>query len=333
MIKFKKFAAVAALSVAMTASAGAQDYPARDLQGTIMWGAGGATDVLARVVSPVVEDILGKSIVLVNRAGGSGAISVQYVNSRPADGYDILYGSETPQVHKVLGIGELDYDAFTPVIIFGTNLAVFAVANDAPWQTFAELLKDIRANPGRITAGTTGSAGTPVFSLAMLDSAIDIEVNSVPFDGEGPGLTALQGGHVDFMPTSLPAAAELIRAGRLRALAVLHNERLAEFPDIPAIVEDVPELDAYLPWGTFQGILVKKDTPDAIIERLTEAYLEAAGNERVREFVRNSGMQPLNIIGEEARTFVDNWRSLTSWVLYEVGLASISPEKFGISRP
>lgn len=333
MIGLRKFGAAATIAVAMAASASAQDYPARDLQGTIMWGAGGATDVLARVITPAVEDLIGRSVILVNRAGGSGAISVQYVNSRPAEGYDILYGSETPQVHKVLGIGDLDYDAFTPVIIFGTNLTVFVVSADAPWQTFSDLIEDIQANPGRITAGTTGIAGTPVFSLAMLNSAVDIDVNSVPFDGEGPALTALQGGHFDFMPTSLPAAAELIRAGRLRPLALLHTERLEEFPDIPAIVEDIPELAEYLPWGTFQGILVKQGTADEIVDQLAEAYYEAANDERVREFIRNSGMQPLNIVGEEARAFVDNWRSLTSWVLYDVGLAASSPEEFGIPRP
>lgn len=311
----------------------AADYPARDIQGTIMWGAGGATDTLARVVSPAVEKELGTSIVLVNRAGGSGAISTQYVDSKPADGYNLLMGSETPQTHKVLGISELDYDQFDPVIVYGTNIIVFAVKADAKWQTMQELIDDIKARPGQISAAVTGPGGGAQTALGIVNVAEKLDVNMVPFPGEGPGLTAVQGGHADFMPTSLPAVTEQLRAGTMRALAVLYDTPVSGFEEIPLITRNLPTLDKYLPWGTFQGVLVKKGTPPETMEKLSRAYLAAVKTPEVAAFIKKSGMQPLNLTGQEARDFLDNWRAITSWVLYDVGDAKISPETFGIPRP
>jgi len=316
-----------------TAPVQAQNYPTRDIQGTIMWGAGGATDNLARVLAPAVEADLGQKIVLVNRPGGVGAIATQYVHSRPADGYTILFGAENPQLHRVLGLAQLDYKDFYPVMIMGRNVQVFVVRPDAPWKTLTELVNDIKARPGQIRVGSTGPGGSPAVSLGMLKAATPVEVTPVPFDGEGPGLTALQGGHVDFMPVSLPAASELLRAGRVRALAVLDKEPVPTLPGVPPITNEFPDLAKFLPWGSFQGVFVKRDTPDAIKKRLVDAFTKGVANEKVVSFVSSSGMVPMNISGDEADTFMQRWQSVTSWILQDTGDAKVSPETLGIPRP
>ncbi|MEX0405873.1 tripartite tricarboxylate transporter substrate binding protein [Aquibium sp. LZ166] len=326
----KKLIAVAALLIAGPALA--QSYPDRDIQGTIMWGAGGATDNLARVIAPAVEEELGQKIVLVNRPGGVGAIAMQYVNSRPSDGYTLLFGAENPQLHRVLGLADLDYASFYPVAIVGRNIQVFVVNPDAKWKTLTELVDDIKANPGQIRMGATGPGGSPAVAMGMLNSVVKGEVTQVPFDGEGPGLTALQGNHVDFMPVSLPAAAELLRAGRVRGLAVLDAEPLAQFPDIPAITAEYPELGKYLPWGSFQGMFVKRDAPDEVKKTLTDAFAAAMANERVDDFIQKSGMVKMAISGAEADEFMKRWQSVTSWILHDTGDAKVSPEELGIPR-
>src|SRR5690606_4491509 len=109
-----------AAGLAATASlAAAQDFPERELLGVIMWAAGGATDVVARAVTPAAQEALGRPIVLLNRAGAAGAISTTYVHSAPADGYTLLYGAENPQLHGITGLSELDYRDFYPVNILG----------------------------------------------------------------------------------------------------------------------------------------------------------------------------------------------------------------------
>lgn len=328
----KRILAVATIAV-MAGSAQAQDYPSRDLQGTIMWGAGGATDNLARVLTPAVEEELGQTIILVNRPGGVGAIATQYVNSRPSDGYSILFGAENPQLHRVLGLSNIDYRDFYPVMIFGRNVQVFVVKPDAPWATLTELVNEIQANPGKIRVGSTGPGGSPMVSVGMLSAVTEINVTPVPFDGEGPGLTALQGGHVDFMAVSLPAASELIRAGRVRALAMLEPESVETFPDVPPITEEFPEIGKFLPWGAFQGVFVKRDTAPEIIEVLTKAFAAAVEAPESQKFIETSGMVPMNISGQEADEFMSRWQSVTSWVLQDTGEAKVSPEELGIPRP
>jgi len=328
----KRILAAAAVAL-MAAGAQAQDYPNRDIQGTIMWGAGGATDNLARVLVPGVEEKLGQTIVLVNRPGGVGAIATQYVNSRPSDGYNILFGAENPQLHRVLGLSDIDYREFYPLMIFGRNIQVFVVKPDAPWQTLTDLVKDIQSRPGQIRVGSTGPGGSPMVSLGMLSAVTDINVTPVPFDGEGPGLTALQGGHVDFMAVSLPAASELMRAGRVRPLAMLDAEVVEAFPDVPPITKEFPDLEKFLPWGSFQGVFVKRDTPEDIVKVLSEAFAAGVQAPKAQEFIASSGMVPMNISGQEADEFMSRWQSVTSWVLQDTGAAKVSPEELGIPRP
>ena len=121
MISRKLFGA-AALSLFATVASAA--YPERDITGTIMWGAGGAMDVVSRAIQPHAEAALGKKIVMVNKPGGTGAISTNFIVNAPADGYNILFGAENPQLHKVLGLAEFDYDKFFPVAIFARSVGV-----------------------------------------------------------------------------------------------------------------------------------------------------------------------------------------------------------------
>ncbi|MFK7891442.1 MAG: tripartite tricarboxylate transporter substrate-binding protein, partial [Granulosicoccus sp.] len=115
----KTVGAVLALMVMGSTSVMAESFPERELLGVVMWGAGGATDTVARAVNPAAEAAIGESIVVLNKAGGAGAISTAYVNSAPADGYTLLYGAENPQLHPVMGVSELDYSSFYPVNILG----------------------------------------------------------------------------------------------------------------------------------------------------------------------------------------------------------------------
>ena len=121
----RKLLGAAALSLFATVASAA--YPERDITGTIMWGAGGAMDVVSRAIQPHAEAVLGKKIVMVNKPGGTGAISTNFINNAPADGYNILFGAENPQLHKVLGLAEFDYDKFFPVAIFARSVGVIVV--------------------------------------------------------------------------------------------------------------------------------------------------------------------------------------------------------------
>lgn len=311
----------------------AADFPSKDLQGYIMWGAGGATDVVARGVTPLAEAALGKSIVLTNKTGGTGAIATIYVNSRPSDGYSLLYGAENPQLYKVLGLAEIDYDKFYAVNILAHGVGVVIVKADAPWKTFKELVADIQKRPGQVKMGTTGTGGLPHTIGSMLKTEIKFDVTAVPFDGEGPGTTALLGGHIDFIPVGISAAAENVKAGRVRALTVVNTEPVDSMPGVPPITKDYPSFAKYLPWGPFYGVFVNRDTPDAAKKALTEAFKKAADDPKFVEMMKARGNVMMNISGAAADTFLKKWQSVTCWILQEAGATKESPEKFGIPKP
>ena len=328
----KFLGALAALALVSSAAAAA-DYPEREVLGVVMWGAGGATDTVARAVNPAAEEALGKPIVVLNKAGGAGAISTAYVNAAPADGYTFLYGAENPQLHPVMGVSQLDYSAFYPVNILGRGVAVVVVPSDSKYQSMQDLLADIKANPGNVKMGSTGPGGLPSTVGALVKNAVDFDVIAIPFDGEGPGLTAMLGGEVDFMPAGISAAAEQIKAGKMRALAVVNSEPVDALPGAPAITEAIPDMAKYLPWGPFYGVFVKKDVPDDVKAKLTAAFATAAESPEFVTLMQNRGNVMMNISGAEADEFLRKWQQVTSWVLQDTGAAKVDPESLGIPRP
>lgn len=324
--------AVASLVFAGSAVS-AQEFPERELLGVVMWGAGGATDTVARAVNPAAEEALGKSIVVLNKSGGAGAISTSYVNTAPADGYTFLYGAENPQLHPIMGVADLDYSQFTPINILGRGVAVIVVPADSKYQTMAELMADIDANPGAVIMGSTGPGGLPSTIAALLANSAPFEVTPIPFDGEGPGLTAMLGGEVDFMPAGISAAAEQVKAGNMRALAVVNSEPVDTLPDVPAITDAVPQMASFLPWGPFYGVFVRGETPDDVVATLTAAFDTAAQSETFTTLMANRGNIVMNMSGDEAKEFLVKWQQVTAWVLQDTGAAKVSPETLGIPRP
>ncbi|WP_022665794.1 Bug family tripartite tricarboxylate transporter substrate binding protein [Desulfospira joergensenii] len=311
----------------------AADFPSKDIQGIIMWGAGGGTDNATRAITPLAEPYLGKQVVLINKPGGTGAISTQYVYSRPSDGYTLLYGAENPQLYGILKLSKLDYKDFYPVNVLARGLVVIVANNKTPWNSFKELVDDAAKNPGKIKMGSTGPGGLPFTVSAMLRSATGFDVRTVPFDGDGPGITATLGGHVDFFPVALGAAREHIRAGRLKALALVSDTKVAGLEDIPLIVDDFPVFKKYLPWGPFYGVWCKRDVPEAAKAKLVEAFKKGADDPKFKQFIENISAVTMNIHGEEADKFLTHWQSVTTWLLHEANATKVSPEDLGIPKP
>ncbi|MBL4599033.1 MAG: tripartite tricarboxylate transporter substrate binding protein [Rhizobiaceae bacterium] len=331
-MNLKYIGAVAALSMMASASF-AGDYPEREVLGVVMWGAGGATDTVARAINPAAEEALGKSIVVLNKSGGAGAISTAYVNAAPADGYTFLYGAENPQLHPIMGVADLDYSKFYPVNILGRGVAVIAVRTDSKYKTMQDLMADIKSNPGVVKMGSTGPGGLPSTIGALIKNSADFDVTAIPFGGEGPGLTAMLGGEVDFMPTGISAAAEQVKAGKMRILAVVNPTPVDTLPDVPAITDALPKMAKFLPWGPFYGVFVRKDVPADVKATMEAAFKKAADDETFKTLMANKGNVIMNISGAEAEAFLKKWQQVTAWALQDSGAAKVNPETIGIMRP
>ena len=328
-----RFLKAAAAALILSAGPALADYPEREVLGVVMWGAGGATDTVARAVNPAAEAALGKPIVVLNKSGGAGAISTAFVNAAPADGYTFLYGAENPQLHGVMGVSDIDYGDMYPINVLGRGVAVIAVPAESKYKTLSDLLDDIKANPGAVKMGSTGPGGLPSTIAALISNAVDFDVTAIPFDGEGPGLTAMLGGEVDFMPSGISAAAEQVKAGKMRALAVVNTEPVDTLPDVPAITDTIPSMDRFLPWGPFYGVFVRADVPDDVKATLTDAFKKAATDDAFLKLMANRGNVVMNMSGQEAVDFLKKWQQVTVWALQDTGAAKVSPEDLGIPRP
>jgi tripartite-type tricarboxylate transporter receptor subunit TctC len=324
--------AVAAFAL-MACSATAAEYPEQDIQGIIQWGAGGSTDLVMRSVSPHAEKVLGRSIVLSNKTGGVGVIATQFVSTQPSDGYTLLMSAENPQLYKVMGLSQIDYADFYPVNVLARGVPVLVANNDAPFNNIKELVEYVKANPGKVKMGSTGPGGLPSVVGGMLSTQLDFKVTAVPFDGDGPALTAMQGGAVDFMPAVLGAAVEHVKAGRIKILGVFDSEASPVLPDAKPIVADYPEFKKFMPWGPFFGVFVKRDTADDVKAKLVEAFRAGAEAPEFQKLISDRGYVSMNISGDEADEFLKKWQSTTAWVVYDAGIAKKSPEEFGIPKP
>ena len=146
-------------------------------------------------------------------------------------------------------------------------------------------------------------------------------------------MTALLGGHVDFIPAGITAVREHIRAGRVKALAMISDTPVPGLEDIPLVIDDIPEFKKYLPWGPFYGVWCKKDVPDDVKKALVEAFNKGAADPQFQAFLKDFGTVSMNISGEEADEFLKKWQSVTNWMYEYAGATKVSPEKLGIPKP
>ncbi|MDQ7859629.1 MAG: tripartite tricarboxylate transporter substrate binding protein [Armatimonadota bacterium] len=324
---------VTVVLIAGLAPVSAQVYPARSLTGIIQWGAGGTTDRVSRRVTPAAERALGQRIVLSNMTGATGAVGMQYVYDQPADGYTLLYAAENPTLYGVLGISPRNFDEFEPVNLIARSIPVVVVRSDSRIRYLTELIHAARQQPGQIKAGSTGIGGVPFVVGAMMSAVSGVRFNAIPFDGDGPAIPALLGGHIDFHVSVLAAVAEHIRAGRLRAIAIVDNAPSDVVPTVPALGQMMPEYRPYLPWGPFFGVWVKRGTPAPVVRRLVDAFRPAVAAPDFAEFAELLGATPMNLSGDEAVRWVKQWQSVTAWLLHDAKATQKSPEEFGIPRP
>ncbi|MEO9780591.1 MAG: tripartite tricarboxylate transporter substrate binding protein [Sedimentitalea sp.] len=325
--------AISAIAFGVTGAL-ADDYPSKEIQGIIQWGAGGSTDAVMRSVTPHAEEALGGTVVMQNMTGAVGAIALNHVADSAADGYTLMMGAENPMLYKVMGLGDKDYGDFIPISILARGTPILVANKDAPFDDYAGMMEHIRANPGSIRFGATGPGGLPSVITAMINSVEGkLDVIAVPYDGDGPALTALQGGAIDVMPAVLGVAIEGIRAGNMKSLAVFDTSTIEKLPDVAAVTSFNEAYNTYLPWGPFFGVFVPKGTPDDVVAKLSAAYAEGVKNPEFVDLMEGRGFTLMGISGEEASAFLSKWQQGTAWLMQDAGLTKASPEEFGIARP
>lgn len=195
-----------------------------------------------------------------------------------------------------------------------------------------DILSFVQANPRRVRQYLSGIGTVPFTVNLMISRLTRFETLMVPFDGDGPAIAALQGGHLDIGFLTSAAAIEHVRAGRLKALGVLSDQPfqgIAPMTNAPSLAG----LPRFLPWGAWFGVFVRREVPDAAKARLVAAFREAGNNPDYRRMMEGRGNTMLNLGGDEAQRFINRWTSTTAWLYQDAGQARVNPETLGIPRP
>ncbi|MBX9947266.1 MAG: tripartite tricarboxylate transporter substrate binding protein [Reyranella sp.] len=294
----------AALS-ALAAPAVAQTWPAKPIRLVVPYPPGGPSDISSRIVMERAAQILGQSILFDNKAGASGMIGAEFVKNQPVDTYTFLT-TTTAMVCITRHLQPIPFDPekdFIPVSRMTTSWGALAVHPSVPATTVAEFVAYAKANPGKLNYGSAGLATITHLFGEMLCLEAGIRMTHVPYRGSAPATNALLAGEVQaqFDQTTLPH----IKAGKLRALAMLAEVRHPDFPDVPTLREQGYGKDGGDSWF---GILAPTGTPPAVVARLDQAIEAALRAPDIADKVHNGGMRVtyLNPADFKARIAVEN---------------------------
>jgi tripartite-type tricarboxylate transporter receptor subunit TctC len=281
------------LLAALTASATAQQFPTKPITLVVPYAPGGNVDISARVLQAAIGDALGQPIIIENRPGAGGLIAGDYVARSAPDGHTLFVGSNASILLGPMTMPKPPYQwdkVFAPVSSLAVATNMLLVTPKLPVKTVTELVDYAKKNPGKLTLATSSGASINHFLAELLKLKTGITWTEVHYRGNAPAINDLMAGHVDVGLMQLTDSRQHIEAGTLRALAVLGPKRAPAVPDVPTIVEaGLPDVQGI----TFNGLFAPKDTPPAVIDKLSLAIRAALEKKEV--------VAKLGGLGSEAR--------------------------------
>ena len=277
----------AALTAAISPALHAQDFPSKPIKFIVPFGPGSGTDTSARYYAKRLQEVTGQPVVVENRAGGNGFIAVKQALGAPADGYTVFIGSNSTLAVNTALFKALPYDPqkdFAPLTMLMRAPAVVVAPGDSDVKTLKDLVAKAQANPGKVNFGA-GSAGYQLMG-ELLNDVAQVQTVHVPFKGAGEVATAVAGHTVDYAFAEATSVQELIKAGRLKGLAVASDTRVPALPYVPTAKEaGLPGIEAY----TWVGAMVSSKTPPDVTAKLAAWFTQVANQPETQQFYANLG--------------------------------------------
>lgn len=270
-------AAAAALPLSLLAQT--SGYPNRPIELIVPAGAGGGTDVLARIFSDVARKHLSQPITVVNRPGASGMIGHgEMINAKP-DGYKIAMVFAEIVIVPHLGLTKLSYEDFVPIAQLNGDPAAVTVRAEAPWKTIEEFLAAAKEKNGTMSMGNSGPGSIWHLAAAAIEDKTGVKFNHISFGGAAPAALSLLGGHLDAIAVSPGEVAAHVHGGKLRTLAVAADKRLKGFDNVPTFKERGLDISM----GTWRGLGAPKGTPPEVLATLAAVARKCADEPALKE--------------------------------------------------
>lgn len=293
----RRFAAGATGAVASSLLPGGvfaqETWPSKTIRLVIPFPAGGATDILGRIVAQELNKALGVSVIADNRAGAGGNIGAELVAKSAPDGYTLLMCTIGTQSINASLYTKLGFDPIkdhAPVTLVATVPNVLVVHPSVPAKNVKELIALAKSRPGKLNYGSSGNGSSVHLSGELFKSMTGVFMTHIPYRGSAPAVADLLAGQIDLMFDNLPSVLPHIKAGKLRALAVTSPKRSPAMPDLPTIAESgVPGYDA----TSWFGVVAPAGTPPAIVSRVQQTISRALTTPEVREKLQGMGAEPV----------------------------------------
>jgi tripartite-type tricarboxylate transporter receptor subunit TctC len=320
----------AALAMAVPIVAQAQWKPTKPVTIIVPWAAGGATDQITRLAAAELEPALGQKIVVVNQPGGAGSIGTKSAMEAPKDGYTWTAGAAKQLgTYPLLGMLNSKVDDFH-LFLSVTNVSIVAVNPSSPYQTLPQLIEAMKAKP--VSVATAGNSSSGHFAMETIAKATGAKYRHVTYDGGNPAVVATVAGEAEVTTQLAVEMAEMIKAKRLRPLAVVADQPLTiegvdTIPPITQFVNNFPKVT------TAFGIFVPKGVPPEVVATLEKLWAEKiAGSEKIKAYATQRGALFTPLTGKAAYDAV--WPTVVSdaFLLQDAGMAKVTPESVGIRR-
>lgn len=273
---------------ALNAAAAADTYPSKPVKILVGYSAGGAVDAIARSVGQRMTATLGQPVIVENKPGAGTNIAVKALTSAAPDGYTLLLAANALAVNPSL-FEPAPYDLdreITPVALVGRVPVVFTVREGSAIRTVAELVAAAKAKPGGVTVATPGNGSTPHLAMELFQHTAGLQLRHVPYKGGAQAITDVLGGHVDVVAVNALEVLPLVKAGKLRVLAVMSAERSAVLPGVPTVAESgYPGFEA----SVWYGFVAPAGTPRPVLAAVHAAVQKALASTEVREQLAAAG--------------------------------------------
>jgi len=281
----------------------AQAYPVKPIRMILPFPPGGPTDITGRAIAQKLSEQLGHAVVPENRPGAAGNLGLELGAKAPPDGYAITLTAPPLAVSPSL-YSKLNYDAvrdFAPVSLVAAIQNIMVVHNSVPARNVKEFIALARRYPGKLNFSSSGAGSTNHLATELLKVRFKLDMVHVPFKGSGPALVALMSGEVDMGTMAVPGAIPIVRANKVRPLAVLSEGRVPALPDVPNMKESGVD-DFVVP--IWYGILAPAGTPREIVNRLNSEIHKALASADLKQRLAASGVEPLVSTPEQFAGFI-----------------------------
>jgi tripartite-type tricarboxylate transporter receptor subunit TctC len=299
----------------------AQSYPVRPIRLILPFPPGGPTDITGRAIAQKLGEQLGQSVIPDNRPGAAGNIGLELAAKAPPDGYTIVLTAPpiaiSPSLYK-----KLNYNAQTelaPITLVAEIQNIVVAHNSVPVKNLKDLIELARRNPGKLNFSSSGAGSTNHLASELLKGKYKLDMVHVPFKGSGPALVALMSGQVDWGTMAVPGAIPLVKAGKVRGLAVLSEKRVPALPQIPTAVESGVEGFVVSIW---YGILAPAATPRNVINRLNSELHKVLASPDLKERLANSGVDPLTSTPEQFASHIKSETVRYAKIIKDAGITA-----------